>query len=518
MEKGMTVSRIVDGAFGGWNAQMAFSSDETTLYVANYTAGIYAYDYNGGSLSNERQIWTNNNPVDPGIHGSLGIAVHHDTTLNTDVLYFPEAVTFIGGFNSGGNHRVQALRRLADNDGDGNWGEPGELNQDILNNIQVTVAHEIDQLQIKGDSLYVAIGTQTVPGNNETAYTGNVNWIEDVNLIGAGSNAAGFDTPSGNGQGQDGYHLDRRPFTSTDPGKLRVYSTGIRNNFGIGFDGVNHDGDLWFSMNQQEWPVERFPDEIHRTFYQADHGFPKWYENQGFNYSDVNQDLINNPGPGILFDDAVNWKTDTDAVAAGFFAPENAVLPITTTSASLGGFDFVYSNDPDINGMMYLTRIGEVLEVDPVTGSTRTIISGVNQSLDALRTPDGNLLVAGGDDIYLVTIPTFNGIEGDVNQDGTLNEADITAFKAGWLSDTSGMTLVNSIMLGDLNASGRTDQEDVFILREALKANLANLDLDGLPAGIVPEPSTLCLCMALPLLLFDRRTRRSAFQLQWDWV
>ena len=104
-----------------------------------------------------------------------------------------------------------------------------------------------------------------------------------------------------------------------------------------------------------------------------------------------------------------------------------------------------------------------------------------------------------------VLVTTFNGVEGDVNQDGSVDEADITAFQAGWLSDTSGMTLVESIMLGDLNASGRTDQEDVFILREALKANLANLDLDGLPADPVPEPSTLALCMVLSLLIFYRQ-------------
>lgn len=402
--KGMTVTRIANGSFGSLNSQMVFSTDGATLYVANYTKGVYAYDYAAGALSNQRLIWANASPVDAGVVGSLGVAVHHDTTLNKDVLYFPEAVTFIGGFNSGGNHRVQSLRRLADNDGDGTWGEAGELNQQILTNVQVTVAHQINQVQIKGNSLYLSIGSQTVPGNNETAYTGNINWIQNVNTLGAGANAAGFDTPAGNGLGQDGYHLDKRPFTSTDAGKLRVWSTGMRNPFGVGFDGLNHNGDIWFSMNQQESPVQSKPDEVHKSFYKADHGFPKQYENQGFNSNDINQNLIANPG--ILFDDTVDWKTDADAIAAGFFNPANGAAPIATSGASLTGLEFIYSIDAALDGMMYLTRGRSLLEVNPNTGALRTLITGFGSlALDALRTPEGDLLIASGDDVYLVTIP-----------------------------------------------------------------------------------------------------------------
>jgi hypothetical protein len=311
--------------------------------------------------------------------------------------------------------RLQTVRRITDSNGDGAWGGPGDVNQAILNNIQVNTQHQIDNLAVRGNSLFMGIGTQTVPGNNETAYTGTISWIEDLTLLGNNTttpNIAGFNTPPGNGQGADGYHVDTRPFTSADKSKLRVYSTGARNPFGIAVQGPARDGDLWFSMNQQEEDVQGGvkPDEFHHTFYQADHNFPKWYQTDG---NMRNAQLVGPNPPNTLpeqagsprvdvqmnplDDNITNWKTDATALAAGFFNPANMV---TTPWATLGehvsadGFDFYYGNNTTFNGDAFVARWGpdNIRVIDTTTHEQITVVSDLLNPIAVLRVPGGFLL------------------------------------------------------------------------------------------------------------------------------
>lgn len=88
----------------------------------------------------------------------------------------------------------------------------------------------------------------------------------------------------------------------------------------------------------------------------------------------------------------------------------------------------------------------------------------------------------------------WNGIHGDVNQDGAFNTLDIDAFVAAWNSPLGEVYFggSDSYIHGDLNFDGRKDLLDVFELRTSLLgANLPSSALDGLVA--IPEPCTSTL-------------------------
>jgi hypothetical protein len=104
----------------------------------------------------------------------------------------------------------------------------------------------------------------------------------------------------------------------------------------------------------------------------------------------------------------------------------------------------------------------------------------------------------------------LTGVAGDVNQDGALNAADVTAFVAGWKSENRVNNVrvgdINTIRDGDLNFDGITNLRDVAILRSAqAAAGLPALDLNSLG---VPEPSTLAVTVSLVALALRRRRGR----------
>ena len=105
-------------------------------------------------------------------------------------------------------------------------------------------------------------------------------------------------------------------------------------------------------------------------------------------------------------------------------------------------------------------------------------------------------------------IPT-NGIAGDVNQDGVLNNADIDAFVAGWRSTDLPLGR-EGYKKGDLNFDRQTDLADAFLLHQAFLGQGAGASLESLIGGAqVPEPATGVLCMiALIPVVAGRRRRR----------
>ncbi len=83
----------------------------------------------------------------------------------------------------------------------------------------------------------------------------------------------------------------------------------------------------------------------------------------------------------------------------------------------------------------------------------------------------------------------FNGIVGDVNQDGTVDSFDLDAFVAAWnpVSNEFYLGGADSYQNGDLNFDGRQSLLDVFILRQALVSG--GVDAAGLQGlNGVPEP------------------------------
>ena len=90
----------------------------------------------------------------------------------------------------------------------------------------------------------------------------------------------------------------------------------------------------------------------------------------------------------------------------------------------------------------------------------------------------------------------LNAIEGDVNQDGLVNQLDIDAFVLGWRSDTSALDDLGKYSLGDLDLSGLTDLTDAVILQQALIGAGQSANLASIFSTAVPEPSTALLLLA----------------------
>jgi sialidase-1 len=88
----------------------------------------------------------------------------------------------------------------------------------------------------------------------------------------------------------------------------------------------------------------------------------------------------------------------------------------------------------------------------------------------------------------------WNGVTGDVNQDGVFDAADVAAFVDQWnpMSNEYFLGGVDSYRHGDLNFDGRTNLADVFLLRQELIAR--GVSADGLARlWSIPEPTSLYL-------------------------
>ncbi len=127
------------GPIAGNPTQMAWGPDGR-LYVRTETGVLScAFDHHTGAISDERQAVT-------GFDG-IGLAFHGSHLYLT---------TYDG-----------AIRRIGDNNANGIWGEPGELNVAIVTSIPVgswAGDHQVDQLAISGDTLFVGIGQRTNNG------------------------------------------------------------------------------------------------------------------------------------------------------------------------------------------------------------------------------------------------------------------------------------------------------------------------------------------------------------------
>ncbi len=446
--------------------QMVFGPDGK-LYASTYGQGIRRFDYDpSGSLTN---MTTVANLTEGGVNGSLGIAFHV-TDLNNNgtpdvVMYASPAVPFVAGAEP--LPLTQSIARLTDSDGDGNWGEAGEVNQRIVTGLGVSDLHEVDQMQIRGNSLYVSIGSRTRTGGNvgevggppssqdgEYAYTGAINWIRDLTLLNGDTttaNTAWFDIAN--------HATDTRPFTSTDQSKLTVYSTGFRNPYGLAFD---KDGKLWASMNQNENPLK--PDEIHQTDFQDDHKFPKKNEISG------------------------DWKLNADAIAAGFFDTFKDPVATLGNHASADGFDFSYVNQL-FSGRPFIVRYqagDDLLAVDPATGTYMQIAVGFNNPIDVLTDPNGNLLIAqfgNGGRIFRVNVVHDIPNMPDINMDGYVDIFDVNFVSTTWGNKGNAGTVT-----GDVNKDGVVN---IFDINE-ISAHWAP---NG--ATAVPEPSTLVICLGV---------------------
>ena len=400
----------------GQIAQIAFAPGDTDhVYVATFENGIWRYDYDPSSanfFSNGVQVVEDSvvaSPPSPdprlgtgSPNGSLGIAFHDDPVLGT-VMYLAPAVAFGGGQPSSlANVQRQRIVRLTDDGGNGVFGdEAGDVNQIIVDNVWVNTHHEINQLQVIGDSLYAAVGTRTsfggtgneVPG--ETAYSGSVNFIEDLTAIPDTSttNISGFIIPDFDLDGDiDDFDakVDAQPFGSNDVSKLRVFSTGMRNIYGIAFD---DNGQLFVSMNEENADG---PDKLYASNFKDDHLFPKQNELLGDWKFDGDHDT-----------DELAFDPSSVALANGYFA--NFVTPFVESDqrrSSFGGIEFIsqLADDQDLRGNILVAQSFDsqvVVMFDFITGDQITMLEningneGIDRILEVKNDHLGNILVAG---------------------------------------------------------------------------------------------------------------------------
>jgi hypothetical protein len=116
--------------------------------------------------------------------------------------------------------------------------------------------------------------------------------------------------------------------------------------------------------------------------------------------------------------------------------------------------------------------------------------------------------------LYTATMPTDwpalpSPVPGDINQDGLVTATDLDGFRTGWLTDTSALSDLNKMMLGDLNFSGRTDLTDFVLLRRIFNNNRVVIAPETWASifADVPEPSSLSLAVALVALFSTTRSR-----------
>ena len=475
---------------------MTFGPDGR-LYVSTFTGGVKRFDYDpAGNLTNEKVVWSRT-ASGPQMNGSLGVAFHEDATLGT-VMYLAPAVS--SNFNVEINI-TQSIIRLTDNDGDGNWGETasGEVNQAIVDNMRVTDLHQVNQLLVDDDTLYAGIGSRTRtggqiseyggatnPDDGEFAYTGSINWIRDLTQLSGDTttpNIAGFNITQ--------HHTDTRPLTSTETGKLTVYSTGFRNVYGLAFDG---DGQLWATMNQNEGAFQK-PDELHRSDFQDDHRFPKRNEVSG------------------------DWKLNAAAQAAGFFQQFEDPVALLGNNASADGLDFSDRNDA-FAGHAFIVRFSngdDLLAVDPETGTVRQVVTGFSNPLDVLTDPAGNLLIGqfgGNGTIYRLELVPGTILFGDLNRSGAIDAADWMILRDNFNADLSGLTPAEAMALGDLNGDLLNDRFDFALFKTAYEEANGDGSFNGLFQ--VPEPVSVtnCLFAAAVMIATYRGERRTKTQIE----
>jgi len=156
-----------------------------------------------------------------------------------------------------------------------------------------------------------------------------------------------------------------------------------------------------------------------------------------------------------------------------------------------------------------------------VSGGTQKVFCGIvdNLKLFVVGTSTstnpvnyGAFTFPGDNEFAASPISGLKGIPGDVTNNGIFDNADKTAFIAGWLQKH----VVNGVQIGDmashasgdLNFDGITNIQDLLIMQQVLTgAGLGAITSSDL--GGVPEPASVALLL-LAAFAAPRRIRRSA--------
>ncbi len=183
---------------------------------------------------------------------------------------------------------------------------------------------------------------------------------------------------------------------------------------------------------------------------------------------------------------------------------------INGNAAVVAGLGIDYASDTDTAFTVGSNTTSDGEFFSGVVDDLREFVMGTTTGGTTVNYGTFNLLT---DDAYVASPVTgLKGIAGDVNNDGTLTQADKDAFIAGWLHKR----LVNGYQIGDmtshaqgdLNLDGITNIQDLLLMQQALAGSgIGSISLADL--STVPEPAAIALLL-LAVLAVPRRFRRAA--------
>jgi hypothetical protein len=349
-------------------SQLAFRPGDLTHVFAVQSLGAaskvtrFDYDPFTGMLSNPFNPITNADSKE-----MIGLGFHGTNLYVT--------------FDYGGTRTVRPgdgrIARFMDPDGDGFY----QVRHDFVYGINKG-DHDVEQIQFKGDSLYVSIGAVGRTGHqtNENIYSMTVARIVDINQVITDTNQIGA-----NFKGPTNYLASPTEWTNAAGADhlLRCFASGFRNPFGIAFD---PDGELWVSVNGN-----------------SDVG----YYSDDFLYKQVQYgDEGEFPPPAFGFTKYIHGNAITNLVNFG-------------VSPSPAGLDFIREG-PDA-GKVLVGRLGatqtnwlgrDVVLVDPGTGAWSQIYQvSTNSSAygicDVRRDPFGRFLMSdfGHTNVWILRTP-----------------------------------------------------------------------------------------------------------------
>lgn len=360
-------------------------------------------------------------------------------------------------------------------------------------------------------------------------------------------------TQTGDQVGPSGAYIDAIVFGSPTYTSAANRPGAGAGQFGIRFDGVDDFLGTAISLNapSQMWNnTTFFPGNLHAVNYSGifSRGIAAWARPDVPALSDPNvgrQDLIiDTQDHGIFITDGGNWGLlfDKQSIDTGISVASTLDTNGWAHVMQLAGFDSPVAGDSAFGGALLVNGVAMAARDVFYDPSSQAFSIGANQdgtgnfykgvldnpglflwgdNSDVAPGPQGQtgkdfgtLNLATDNDWIAQRLAQLNVTNpGDVNLDGQLTSADVTAFVGHWLSErrVDGVLIGDwvSRQNGDLNFDGIADLGDAVILHDALlSAGLAGLNF-SLLGGTVPEPSTaLYLLFALAAGSLRRRRTR----------
>ncbi|WP_442482290.1 dockerin type I domain-containing protein [Aeoliella sp. SH292] len=153
---------------------------------------------------------------------------------------------------------------------------------------------------------------------------------------------------------------------------------------------------------------------------------------------------------------------------------------------------------------------GTLDDVEVYVAGNNTGVSPVNANITQPGQDWGTFNIATDNEFIAATLAGKDA--GDVNLDGLVNSADVTAFVSNWnyVNDLVGAQVGDLVsrMKGDLNFNGRVDIDDALVLhRRLLGLGLGGLELGALQTSTVPEPSSAVALALFGIVALGVRTK-----------